>query len=72
MAKNFRERVDPFEAFTTERAFRQRYRLSKGMVETLAEDFGRSEWATQGKKNSGGLSHRDRVRTVGSDCVLVK
>lgn len=57
----FCERIDPFEAYETEGAFRQRFRLSKAMVEELSVGFGRSEWASKGKRNSGGLSHRERV-----------
>lgn len=61
MQRTFRNRVDPFETYISERSFRQRFRLSKPMVEELAEGFGRSEWATKGQRNSGGLSHRERV-----------
>lgn len=45
----------------TKKSFQQRFRLSKAMVEQLSEGFGRSEWATKGQRNSGGLSHRERV-----------
>lgn len=70
MAKVFRDRVNPFEAYTTEKAFRQRFRLSKAMVTDLAEDFGNSEWATKGQKNSAGLSHLERV-SLSLWCIII-
>lgn len=61
MTRHFLERRDPMESFVTEKAFRQRYRLSKGIVEQLAEEFGQSQWATKGTRSSKGLSHVERV-----------
>lgn len=61
MHRVFRERIDPFEVYETEKAFRQRFRLSKGMVQEISVGFGQSEWCTKGQRNSGGLSHRERV-----------
>lgn len=58
---NFRERQDPFELFKTEPAFRQRYRLSRDLVEQLSVEFGQSQWATKGTRHAKGLSHRERV-----------
>lgn len=58
----FRERKDPFKIFNTECAFRQRYRLSRDLVEELAVDFGESQWATRGTRHAKGLTHRERVR----------
>lgn len=58
----FRDRKDPFVDYERERDFRQRYRLSKGTVEELSAEFGRSQWASKGTKKAKGLSHRERVR----------
>lgn len=58
----FRDRKDPFEEYERESEFRRRYRLSKAAVEELAEEFGRSQWASKGTKKAKGLSHRERVK----------
>lgn len=57
----FRERRDPFQVFRTESAFRQRYRLSRELVDELSVEFGESEWSTKGTRHAKGLSHRERV-----------
>lgn len=60
--KKFRERKDPFTEYEREVDFRRRYRLTKGTVEVLADEFGQSIWATKGSRKAKGLSHRERVR----------
>lgn len=62
--KKFRERKDPFIEYERETDFRRRYRLSKEIVENLADEFGRSAWATKGSRKAKGLSHRERVRIL--------
>lgn len=57
----FRDRKDPFKVYKTEKAFRQRFRLSQELVGQLATEFGQSEWATNGTRHAKGLSHRERV-----------
>lgn len=59
--KKFRERKDPFQEYERESDFRRRYRLTKATVEGLADEFGRSAWATKGSRKAKGLSHRERV-----------
>ena len=60
MSRDPKERPDPFNTFTDD-GFRCRYRLPKAIVKDLALEFGNSEFATKGKRNGKGLSHRERV-----------
>lgn len=57
----FRDRKDPFEVYLSERAFMQRYRLTRDQVGQLALEYSRSEWANKGTKQAKALSHRERV-----------
>ena len=65
----FEKRVDPLVKFDTEK-FRSRYRLSKEAVLDLAEDFGRSRFASKGKGRGGGLSNQLKVRVPVIYCVV--
>ena len=59
--KVFETRVDPLVKFDKEK-FHSRYRLSKEVVLDLAEDFGRSRFASKGKGRGGGISNQLKVR----------
>ena len=59
--KVFETRVDPLVKFDKE-TFHSRYRLSKEVVLDLAEDFGRSRFASKGKGRGGGISNQLKVR----------
>lgn len=60
-AKRFYPRINPLIRFETEGKFRRRYRLDKETVRELAEDFGASDFAPQGLRSGGGMSHEERV-----------
>ena len=61
--REYYPRVHPFEWYR-EAKFVSRYRLSKNIAAALADEFGRSEFATSGRSAGGGLSHRDRVNII--------
>lgn len=65
----FRERRDPFKVYHTEEAFRQRYRLSRELVDQLATEFGHSQWSTKGTRHAKGLSHHERVGRKVYSCL---
>lgn len=64
--KIYYPRINPLIRFETEGKFRRRYRLEKQCVRDLAEEFGQSDFAPQGLRSGGGLSHEERV------CRIIK
>ena len=58
--REYYPRVNPLQRYNDQK-FRRRYRLDKKSVIEIAEDFGRSQFATKGTRHSGGLSHGERV-----------
>ena len=68
--KVFETRVDPLVKFDKEK-FHSRYRLSKEVVLDLAEDFGRSRFASKGKGRGGGISNQLKVRVPVIYCVVL-
>lgn len=60
MRREYFPRIHPFLRYH-EAKFQARYRLSKEIARNLADEFGRSQYATWGMPMGGGLSHQDRV-----------
>ena len=62
--KRYFPRVDVLSRYEDKRQFRRRFRLNTEIVEEIAADFGRSEFAPLGCTRGGGLSHVQRVSRI--------
>ena len=62
--KRYFPRVDVLSRYEDKRQFRRRFRLNTEIVEQIAADFGRSEFAPLGCTRGGGLSHVQRVSRI--------